>query len=327
MFSVTRADMDFNVDSNDTTNAATTQKMIAAYSDATPMLRQATAVQSAPVTTPSILLLPPEVRVMVWKHFFGDLTVYVRSDGSRLDGKCRVFLLASTEHCMATYSPRSLYYTSRLIRLEVTDMLWRLAKFRVSDLILRRPLPVPLSSQVRNLKLDWNQYVDIINDIQYPFLTQLDEPETPQHIQITGHDTLEHLKLTCDVHLAAGVIGMYSTVGRFFRLLYFKKPFLLELAMPVHDGKTRVQMTAIYSSDSGLQFEYATRVEKCKRWEQRIQTALELLPADIEWELQADLADGTLVGSEDHDKVKKYITSERLPAFRRAWEVLSAVAF
>ncbi|KAK5322229.1 hypothetical protein LTR70_003910 [Exophiala xenobiotica] len=310
--------MDFNVDSNDTTNAATTQKTIAACSDATAMLRQATAIQSAPVTTPSILLLPPEVRVMVWKHFFSDLTVYVRSDRCRLVDKRRVFLLASPDGSMASYSPHPLYYISRLIQSEITDMLWRLAMFRVSDDSPARPLPIPFSSRIRNLELDWDQYIDMLSNIRYPFLDELDEPETPQHIQITGYDSLKHLKLTYDIKLMNGLIGL-NVSQSFIRLVYFKMPFLLELAMPVYDVIASVQMTANYSSDSGLEFEYATRVEKRKGWEEDIQTGIQLSPFFVSIDLQSELGDGSVVGNEDYDKVKKYIASERLPAFKEAW--------
>lgn len=320
-FSVTRANMDFTVDSNDTTNAATTQETIAACSDATAMLRQATAIQSAPVTTPSILLLPAEVRVMVWKHFFSDLTVYVRSDHCRLVDERRVFLLASPDGSMASYSPHPLYYTSRLVRLEITDMLWRLAMFRASDDSPARPLPIPISSRIRNLELDWDQYVDIFSDIRYPFLNELDEPETPQQIQITGCDSLQLLKLVYHDYLRDGGSEQVTLDSiAFTRLIYFKKPFLLEFEFRVDDDITNTLMIATYSSQSGMEFEYATRMEANKNWEKNIQIALGLWTDDIEDCLQADMEDRFLVSKGGYDRVKKYISHERLGLFKMAWE-------
>lgn len=309
--------MSSTIDDNDLNNIATTRKLTAAYGEALSVSKEAIATLSTPPNMPSILLLPPEVRTMIWKHVFRGEVVNVCSRPRNYYQYNDIFYLKSVPYLQANYSPHPLYYTNQLVRSEVTDMLWRLAIFSVSHLNLRLMLPVALSSRVRKLELDWPQYKASLDDIQYPFLNELNEPEAPQYIQVTGYDSLEHLKLIYDVDGSADGIDVSGVFGQsFVRLVYFTKPFLLELTIPVHDKRINAYMCATYFSDSGLRFEHCGRAV-CKEWEEDIQMALELVPADVEEWLQADLEDGYLVGREDYNKVKKYITSERLPALER----------
>lgn len=212
-------------------------------------------------------------------------------------------------------------------------MLWRLAKFKLTDRIWnrplpQRPLPISITSRVRYLELRGRDYEDIPNDIRHPFLNDLEEPETPQHIQITGYDSLKHLKLTQHLGtMADGDSVEWLDSSSLVCLIYFQKPFLLELAILGHDRVEGVHMTATYSSDSGLEFEYVAGLEKHKKWEDKIRTALRLCPNDIEGVLQIDQEDGHMVCNQDYHKVQKRISSERLPAFKEAWEKHFAMGF
>lgn len=262
---------------------------------------------------------------MILKYLLNFLTFEVQFTTSMIEPSRKVFRLNSTDNRTAEYYPHPIHYANRTIRQEIADMLWHRSTITVGlSALEKRSLPLALTSRIQHLSIDMEEYSTVLQDVSQPFINELHATITPAQVEVTGYGNLRTVHLGCAAWVRGGEAEVEES-QRLVRLIYFKKPFELEITVPIYDEEKdhTHQTTVRYSSQSGIKHEGRPADENTMQLAQDVFEQLCLAHGSDQMidDLQVEREDDHQVVKEDFADVKRVISKDRLEAFAEAWKL------